>query len=226
MIRRARPAESDALYAICLATGDGGSDATDLYDDPELLGHVYLGPYLALAPDLAFVVSEGTDSRSGVEGGPAGPRDGATDGRPLGYCVGTADTVAFARACEWRWWPELRRAYPLEPERRASDQGLVEMIHHPPVTDPAVVADFPAHLHIDLLPAAQGRGAGRALIERFLDALVDVACPGVHVGVAEDNARAIAFYRRVGFADLARAEGTRLMGMDLSGATRGGPGQR
>ena len=226
MIRPSRPADRDALYAICLATGDGGSDATDLYDDPELLGHVYLGPYLAMAPDLAFVVSEGTDGRVGVADRPAGLRDGATDGRPLGYCVGTADTVAFARACEQRWWPELRRAYPLQPERRASDQGLVEMIHHPPVTDPAVVADFPAHLHIDLLPAAQGRGAGRALIERFLAALVDAGCPGVHLGVAEANARAIAFYRRVGFAELARAAGTQIMGMALSEATGGGPGHR
>ena len=226
MIRPAHPADRDALYAICLATGDGGSDATGLYDDPELLGHVYLGPYLALAPDLAFVVTAGTDGRGGVGGGTAGQRDGATDDRPLGYCVGAADTVTFTRACEQRWWPGLRRAYPLQPERRAPDQGLVEMIHHPPVTDPAVVAGFPGHLHIDLLPAAQGRGAGRALIGRFLAALVDAGCPGVHLGVAEDNARAIAFYRKVGFADLARAEGTRLMGMDLSGATRGGPGQR
>ena len=32
----------------------------------------------------------------------------------------------------------------------------------------AEVADYPAHLHIDLLPELQGQGFGRALIRRLL----------------------------------------------------------
>ena len=199
MIRRACPEDRDALYGICLRTGEGGADATGLHDDPDLLGHVYLGPYLALEPDLAFVVT-------------------GDDDLPQGYCVGTADTDSFARACEERWWPGLRSEYPLEAPRRASDQDLVEMIHRPPTTNPELVTRYPGHLHIDLLPSMQGRGAGAALIGQFLAALRGRGCPGVHLGVAQDNSRAIGFYRRMGFRDLARVEGTLLMGMDLSDA--------
>ena len=33
------------LYRICLQTGDSGTDATGLFRDPELLGHVNAAPY-------------------------------------------------------------------------------------------------------------------------------------------------------------------------------------
>ena len=207
MIRHARPEDRDTLYDICLRTGDGGADATAQYDDPDLLGHVYLGPYLALAPELAFVVTDQEDV-------------------PQGYCVGAADTASFHRACEERWWPTLRMQYPPDVPRRATDRGLVDMVHEPPATAPEIVDRFPGHLHIDLLPSMQGRGAGAALIERLLAALRETGCPGVHLGVAEGNARAIGFYRRVGFTDLRHLDGTVLMGMHLTdrGLTGSGPG--
>jgi len=37
-IRPYRPADIDALYHICLLTGDRGQDATSLHHDPKLLG--------------------------------------------------------------------------------------------------------------------------------------------------------------------------------------------
>ncbi len=62
---------------------------------------------------------------------------------------------------------------------------------------------YPAHLHIDLLPPYQGRGYGRRLIEAFCDAAAAFGAPGVHVGVSRENAGALGFYHRVGFAGLA-----------------------
>ena len=38
--------------------------------------------------------------------------------------------------------------------------------------------EYPAHLHIDLLPETQGQGLGRRLIETLVDALQERACPG------------------------------------------------
>ena len=55
LIRSAVADDRDALYDICLRTGDAGSDATALYRDPELIGAIWAGPYLALEPDLSFV---------------------------------------------------------------------------------------------------------------------------------------------------------------------------
>ena len=172
------------MYDICLRTGESGGDASHLYDDPRLLGHIYVGPYVALQPQLAFVL---TDER-GI----------------AGYVLGALDTRAFEAACEESWWPRLREQYPLR--RRAqgdrATRTLVQMIHHPPITADDVVKQFPSHLHIDLLPRAQGRGQGRALMDALLAALVAQGSPGVHLGVNPANTKAIGFYRRLGFVEL------------------------
>ncbi len=193
-IRPARvddPHEVSALYNICLRTGDCGQDATALYRDPRLLGEVYLGAYLRLAPTLAFVLTDEDDT-------------------PVGYTVGTVDTVAFDAECERLWWPALRDRYPLgespgAPESEASesrDAALVDLIHLPPLTDRETIRDYPAHLHIDLLPQAQGGGRGRRLIEHLLAVLHAGGAPGVHLNVAPANQRAIGFYEHLGFRRL------------------------
>ena len=75
--------------------------------------------------------------------------------------------------------------------------------HPPAVTGrPTLVGDFPSHLHIDLLPVAQGRGNGRRLLERLLAVLRADGSPGVHLGVSRRNVRAIGFYRALGFEEL------------------------
>jgi hypothetical protein len=57
-IRPYRPADIDALYQICLLTGDGGQDATSRYHDPNLLGHWVAAPYGLFEPSLAFVAED------------------------------------------------------------------------------------------------------------------------------------------------------------------------
>jgi len=70
------------------------------------------------------------------------------------------------------------------------------MIHHPSRTPAAVVATFPAHLHMNLLPRAQGQGVGRLLLKHWLAA---THVGGVHVGVSGQNVRAARFWQRHGF---------------------------
>jgi len=197
-IRHYQPGDAPALYQICLRTGDRGEDATGHYTDPDLLGHVYVGPYLALAPRFAFVLD---------------------DGAPVGYALGVPDTAEFARACERSWWPPLRQRYPdpadVPAHQRTPDQQVAALIHHPPIPGPALLARYPAHLHIDLLPQAQGRGHGRALMTRLLAALAEAGASGVHLGVAAANRRAIGFYRRLGFAEVERSPGGLMMAMPL-----------
>ncbi len=67
---------------------------------------------------------------------------------------------------------------------------------------PAVLEEYPAHLHIDLVPAAQGHGWGRRLIDTLREALAADGVPGVHLGYAVSNTDAAAFYRRLGFREL------------------------
>jgi ribosomal protein S18 acetylase RimI-like enzyme len=100
------------------------------------------------------------------------------------------------------------------PERRSPDQRLASQIHHPPPV-PDVAARYPSHLHIDLLPEAQGRGYGRALLDRLLAGLADAGSPGVHLGVDPANTGALGFYRRWGFTELAHSPGVIYFGTAL-----------
>ena len=183
------------VYRVCLETGDAGRDATALYRNPDLLGHVYVGPYVVGEPELATVVAD---------------RDGVA-----GYLLAAADTVAFEAWAERSWWPALRDQYPVTHDASA-DGEMIRTIHEPPAPPAGVVEAYPAHLHIDLLPRAQGQGFGRALIERLLDQLQARGSRGVHLEVASDNDNAIGFYRHLGFEQLERGESSVLMGLRLA----------
>lgn len=182
-IRPYRPSDLDALYEICLRTGDAGGDASHVVDDTRLLGDIYAGPYAELEPEHALVVDDGT-------------------GTAAGYVLAALDTRAFEDACEREWWPAVRARRPERPDGRSFDDLLVALIHHPHRQDADVVATHPSHLHIDLLPEAQGGGWGRTLMERLQDALRADGSPGVHLGVSNRNQRAIAFYRHLGYEAL------------------------
>jgi ribosomal protein S18 acetylase RimI-like enzyme len=65
---------------------------------------------------------------------------------------------------------------------------------------------YPAHLHIDLLPAVQRAGHGRRLMETFFAAAAWAGAAGVHVCVVAENVPAIGFYRHLGFEPAKPAE--------------------
>jgi ribosomal protein S18 acetylase RimI-like enzyme len=187
------------LYEICFRTGKDGGDASDVSKDRRLLGEVYLGAYLALEPEWCFVIVN---------------TDAAPDDAVVGYVLGTPDTQAFEERLATDWWPELRERYPLGifPED-SYDAGLVRTIHAGNRTDLAILTDFPAHLHVDLLPESQGGGNGRRLLNTLFDALRDAGVPGIHLGVSLSNTTAIGFYNHLGFRAL-NDEGWQL-GLDL-----------
>jgi len=186
-IHPVQPFDLEALYRIALATGDGGADATALYRDPKLIGHIYAGPYVALCPETVFV-AEDTDGVSG-------------------YIVGATDTHAFETRLETEWWPDLRAEYadPADVPQadRTPDQRRIHTIHHPRQTPSGIADAYPSHLHINLLPRVRGRGVGRALMDRWLAAVCELGSTGAHLAVGTANARAIRFYTAYGFRTLA-----------------------
>ncbi len=184
-----RPFHTDdlgALYTISLATGSAGDDASHLYADPRLIGHIYSAPYALLEPDLAFVVED----QHGV----------------AGFVVGTADTIGWQDKLERLWWPSLRKEYALPPHAEASrwshDQRRIVMIHRPTPTPAGVAGRFPAHLHLNLLPRLRGHGLGRRLFNHWLTALARYGATATHVAVNRANSGALQFWDRMGFSDL------------------------
>jgi ribosomal protein S18 acetylase RimI-like enzyme len=180
-IRPYRPEDREDLYEICVRTGDNGADASSLYPDPRILPDIFVGPYLAQEPELAYVVAESSGS-----------------GRARGYILGTADTRRFVARYLAEWLPGVVQRYPDDGDGRGH-----ELRHPEAMLGPAVDA-YPAHLHIDLLPEAQGQGLGRELMRTFLAALRERGVPRVHLGMGAANHAARAFYDRLGFEELGR----------------------
>jgi GNAT superfamily N-acetyltransferase len=190
-IRKAVLSDLPYLYEICLKTGDSGNDATALYHDPYVIGQYYVAPYLIFPAGICFVVEK--------------------DYRPQGYIVAVPDTIAFKRWMEYEWLPPLRQRYPYPVPMeliRCEDEGQILMKFHEcqvPDNEAAYeswVKDYPAHLHIDLLPTLQGKGFGRFLINCLCTELARQGVPGVHLGVGIKNQNAVAFYRKIGFSVL------------------------
>lgn len=190
-LRRYQAGDDDAMYYICLETGPRDDAGNLLFTHPRLLGEVYVGPYIALEPDLAFVAEDG---------------DGVA-----GYVIGASDTAKFETNCESRWWPIKRDQYLNDDflaklAESAPEHRLLKMIREPDVTPAWLTQQYPSHLHIDLLPRLQGRGLGGALMQRLLDALRAAGSPGVHLGVGAANTGAVGFYHHVGFTVVSRSE--------------------
>jgi ribosomal protein S18 acetylase RimI-like enzyme len=183
-IRPYRPGDLDDLYRICLQTGDCGEDATSIFEDPRILGHVFAAPYGLFEPSLAFVAED----ELGVGG----------------YIVGALDSRAFEKRLETDWWPELRDRYPappseLPPDRWTPDQRAAGFIHVPLAVPDELAEDYPSHLHINLVPRLQSQGLGRRLMKSLMRALRVQGSVGLHFFVWPANQRAVGFYRHLGF---------------------------
>ena len=181
-LRPYRPADRDALAAVCLRTADAGGDATGLLDDDRLWGDVFAVPYAVREPERCTVLDDG--------------------GRVVGYVLGTRDTAGFVAWYREEWIPAVAGRYgALDPAPDSRTAQVLAMHLHPErMLQPGLEA-HPAHLHIDLLPEAQRQGWGRALIRTFLDGLARDGVTGVHLGMARSNEPARAFYGALGFTE-------------------------
>ncbi len=188
VIRPARPGDEAGAYHVCLKTGDHGRDGEALYrDDPEALGRIFVGPYLAFEPRLALILEDA----QGI----------------CGYALGALDSRAFYARYESEWRPALCAQFPEpagDPQAWPPSRQIHYLYHHPDYHCPEPYAEYPSHLHIDLLERAQGRGYGRRMLQRVMDSLREMGSPGAHLGVSVRNTPAVGFYERLGFRELVR----------------------
>ncbi len=199
-IRGYQPDDLEALYRICVRTSNNGGDGTAIFRDARMPGDVYAAPYAIFEPSLAFVAEDA----AGVGG----------------YIVATLDTLKFGRRMEREWWPAVRARHPEPPPDLAQGLSMQERtalrnIHQSWMPGQNVPSGYPSHLHINLLPALQGRGAGRRLSATLLARLREHGSPGVHLGTSLANLRAAGFYRHLGFTELAASD-IHVFGMDLA----------
>lgn len=195
-LRLFKPSDLPDIYEICLRTGDAGGDATESASDPRLLGDYFAAPYTVHDPSLCLVLED--------------------EAGACGYILGTADTRPFLDWFNSTWLPLLRARHGgLRPRTGASDGWLIDRLQED-VPVPACAGDYPAHLHIDLLPRAQGKGQGRRMFEAWNLIAASRGASGVHLGVASRNTGAILFYERVGMHRIPNDYGATLFGLRLA----------
>ena len=195
-IRSYRTCDDEALAEVCVRTGAMGGDATGVFEPANLLPDIFLNPYLAHCPDLAWVVADGKQP-------------------PVGYLVATADTLEFDQWFATQWWPTVAHRYPRADRPTTMQEVVIETGYSQGRARNPLATEYPAQFHVDLLPVLQGRGFGRRLIEVLCDALRARGVPGVHLGAGKDNSGAIAFYHRIGFTPLPSPDGTQWFGKRL-----------
>ena len=181
-IRLASREDHDALKTVCLQTGDSGRDATEIEDDPDLLGLIFAVPYQVFEPSFAYAIEDA----SGV----------------CGYILGTPDTDRFEARLAVDWFPSLQKSVPDVAADRSNWSGsdwARHRIHHPPTQKRAELQPYPAHAHIDLLPRAQGRGLGKRMMRLMMERLSGTGASGMHLSVSPRNPGAQVFYKKLGF---------------------------
>jgi len=195
-IRSYKSADTSAVYEICLKTGNSGQDATHLFSDPLVLGHIYVGPYMEFEPQSVFILED--------------------DQGPCGYIMGVLDSQTYYQWMHSEWLPKIRVDYKKptgDPDTWNETEKITNLLFHP--ESQRLLPDFPAHLHIDLLSRAQGKGQGKLMMDRFIDYLRYNKIPGVHLELSSKNDRAFNFYRKYGMQELDRNNESIFMGFYL-----------
>ena len=194
-IRPYHPSDLTSLYKICLLTANSGKDATALFNDPDLIGHLYLAPYVLFEPEICFVITNNE--------------------KPCGYIIGTKNSQKFHSKCEKDWFPILRKRYPIaEASDESFDLRIIKKLHEGHKVKNELLG-YPAHLHINLLPETQGQGVGRKIMDAFINKLKELNVPSLHLEVGKKNPGAIKYYEKMGFTIIKEYEHSIAFGMKL-----------
>lgn len=176
--RPASPTDRAALGVVAFRTGFFGEPADVYFPQPDLFAALWMDPFLTHAGCCCFVCEE--------------------EREVVGYVVGACDVGEYRKqlvaAVLRAAWGVLRGRYP-------GWRGCVPFLLRGLVSPSrqAPWRDFPAQLHLNLLPAARGQGAGRALLERYLGCLEAAGVRGVQLSTTLENVAAVALYRSTGF---------------------------
>lgn len=184
MIRPYEPRDRAAVRHICFVTGYMGDPIDWQWRDAPSFADLFTCYYTDAEPESALVAEKGGDV--------------------VGYLLGCVDsrTVSIPPRVAARHL--LRRGLLFRPGTapvlwRAIADLAVDAAHRRLPTLAVIDERWPAHLHIDLLPAGRGHGAGSALVNRWLDHLRMLGVAGCHAETWAENHDAIAFFEAVGF---------------------------
>jgi len=196
-IRPCHPLDEPTIQEITYRTGFKGEDLTGrgYCGDARLWFLIFIGYYTRYEPEHCFVAVNSENDQV------------------VGFVCGTPNTLK--QEAKFRKWMIPRIAvrmfgytswrYP------RCFKNLLKMVReYAEGTDDAendpIITQYPAHLHINLLPEFQGMGLGTRLIHRFEEHMRGLGVTGLHLGTTNKNHKAVPFYHKMGFSMVKESE--------------------
>lgn len=196
MIRSYRDSDMAALREICVHTALYGQCIEPLCNDGEFIAEAILGYYTRFERESLFVAE--------------------ADNRVVGYLTGCADTKRFERLFVRAIVPRLLFRFVRHGHwhrigvwRIIAAVTALGLRRYRVVR--RIVAEYPAHCHIDIAPDAQRTGLGSKLLEAFFDRLNSDGVEGIHVSTPTGPGKR--FFTKMGFVLLARHPAPALAGV-------------
>lgn len=178
-IRPAGPTDLQALGQIAYATGFFGNSAAVYFPSQPLFRDLWIKPYLN-GIGACNLVAE-------------------LEGKIVGYIIGTPDVRAYQRYFLRSALEVVGKALSGQyPGFLQSTRYLLRAARYGSPLAP--LEQYPAHLHINLLPESRGLGLGQKLLAAHLDCLRARGVPGVQLSTTRENTAALGLYQKFGFA--------------------------
>lgn len=190
LIRSYLPSDERSIQDITYMTGYQGEDlgTTGLFDDPRLWFLIFIYYYTKFEPQHVFIAHE-TD-RQEVIGYICGSPDSARQKKNFAWAM--TPRIAL-RTFFWTSWKHPQAFATLLRMARVGEQIAAETPFG------QIEAEFPAHLHINVLPGCQRLGVGSRLLRHFESHLESLGVRGVHLQTTSYNTKAIPFYENSGY---------------------------
>lgn len=177
-IRPAQPGDRSAITDVAYATAFFGASAETFFPDRSLFAELWVTPYVDGRGCCNLVAEDA--------------------GVIVGYVIASCDPRAYRR--------HLAQAIPhvlglmLRPSPgtpAGSARYLLRLLRYPVPSAP--VAEFPAHLHLNLVATSRGTGLGTLLLQQHIACLRARGVRGVQLSTTRENAAAVHLYEKLGF---------------------------
>jgi ribosomal protein S18 acetylase RimI-like enzyme len=183
-IRHYQSRDRSDVRAIALETADIGRPIERILSFREAAADLLTRYYTDFEPESAWVAER--------------------DGKVVGYIIGTVRPHYHERIMQWRIDPSsVFRAIGEGALFHWSTWRLIEtgIMMSQSKSDPpkALLAQYPAHLHINIRDGFRGGGVGRRLVETFSEHVGKSGLYGIHARVRGDNEKSRKFFDKLGF---------------------------
>lgn len=188
-IRNYQARDRKGVINVCWQTGYMGESAAGRFDDSYLFGLLFCLYYIDYEPENCFVA---VDEKTG---------------QIIGYILSSINSKEQEKQFRKKMIPKITlRAFLYTLWRHPR---TFQVLWHfkkiwedePKIpNEETLLAPYPAHLHIDILPEYQRQGIGTQLVEILENHLKNLNVKGIHLGTSEQNVYAVQFYQKLNFS--------------------------